>query len=280
MKRLFPSWRAILMFMSLVFGIAGGGVMGGAAGYYEASRQQATTATVASGKAAAAPAVTQQTALSSAGVAVGSPLIDAVQKAEPAVVTIINTMQVQSRRGGSGTAVAEGSGVIIDAQGHIVTNAHVVEGAQTLQVILHDGSKVSATLIGADSANDIAVVQVSGNVPATLTFGDSSALQLGEPVIAIGSPLGSYDGSVTAGVVSGLERTVQGSGQSHLIQTDAAINSGNSGGPLLNAAGEVIGINTLVVRQSNSGDIAEGLGFAIPSDMVTGVVQQLIGQAL
>jgi len=188
-------------------------------------------------------------------------------------------MQVRSRRGGSGTAVAEGSGVIIDAQGHILTNAHVVQGATKLEVVFNDGSTTSAQLVGADATKDIAVLQVSGNVPAYLTLGDSSALQLGETVIAIGSPLGTYSGSVTVGVVSGLDRSVQGASQDHLIQTDAAINSGNSGGPLLNLNGEVIGINTLVVRQTNSGDIAEGLGFAIPSNTLATVVMQILGHS-
>ena len=168
--------------------------------------------------------------------------------------------------------------MIIDKQGHIVTNAHVVDGARQLDVIFADGTKTSAKLVGADSASDIAVLQVSGSVPGVLSFGDSNAIQLGETVIAIGSPLGSYRGSVTAGVVSGLNRSVQGSGETGLIQTDAAINHGNSGGPLLNLAGQVIGINTLVVQNTNSGDLAEGLGFAIPSNTVSAVVKQLLAQ--
>ena len=147
-------------------------------------------------------------------------------------------------------------------------------------MIYNDGSKVSAKLVGADTNNDIAVIQVSGQVPAFLSLGDSSALQLGETVVAIGSPLGDYTGSVTAGVVSGLNRSVEGSGHSDLIQTDAAINNGNSGGPLLNLDGQVIGLNTLVIRQSNSGEIAEGMGFAIPSNAVSNVVQQIMGTAL
>src|SRR5581483_10967893 len=169
-----------------------------------------------------------------------------------------------------------GSGVIIDHQGHIVTNAHVVAGAQQIQVILNDGSHADAKLIGADSVSDIAVLQMSGNVPAYLSLGDSNALQLGETVIAIGSPLGSYRGSVTTGVVSGLNRSVDGTGQDDLIQTDAAINHGNSGGPLLNLSGQVIGINTLVVQNTDTGDLAQGLGFAIPSNTVAEIAQKLI----
>src|SRR5262249_53324616 len=154
-----------------------------------------------------------------------SAITDVVKKAEPAVVTIVNTMQARSGRFGSFSATAEGSGVIIDAQGHIVTNAHVVQGAQQLEGIFNEGTKASAQLVGADSVNDIAVLQVSGDAPAYLSLGDSRALQLGETLIAIGSPLGDYRGSVTIGVVSGLNRTVAGSGHDDLIQTDAAINS-------------------------------------------------------
>jgi 2-alkenal reductase len=116
---------------------------------------------------------------------------------------------------------------------------------------------------------------VTGRVPAVAQFGDSSALMPGQVAIAIGSPLGDLRGTVTVGVVSGLNRTV--GQQEGLIQTDAAINNGNSGGPLLNSEGQVIGLNTLVVRSTDSGNIAEGLGFAIPSNTVRAVAQRLIG---
>jgi 2-alkenal reductase len=269
----------MLMFMCMLVGVAGGGLMGGVVGFYVANSQQRPVVSTQSTRPSSAPLLTQQMSISGTGAAGSSALITIVKAAEPAVVTIINTMQASSRRyGGSRTAVAEGSGVFIDAQGHIVTNAHVVQGAQQLEVVYNDGTKVSARLIGADATKDIAVLQVSGNIPAYLSMGDSSALQLGETVIAIGSPLGAYTGSVTVGVVSGLDRSVQGAHTSHLIQTDAAINSGNSGGPLLNLDGQVIGINTLVVRQTNSGDIAEGLGFAIPSNTLATVVQQILAQ--
>ena len=143
---------------------------------------------------------------------------------------------------------------------------------------MNDGSKTNAKLIGQDTVSDIAVLQISGTVPAYLPWGNSDALQLGQSVIAIGSALGSYRGSVTTGVVSGLNRSVQGSGQEDLIQTDAAINHGNSGGPLLNLNGEVVGINTLVVANTGTGDIAQGLGFAIPSKTVSAIAQQLMSQ--
>ena len=275
MKRSTSVWLGLLMFVSMVFGVAGGGVMGGVAGYYVAGMQPQARFLPAT--APQAPLRTQQTSAASA-VSPETAVTSVVRNSEPAVVTILNTMQVTSRRSGSRTALAEGSGFILDAQGHIVTNAHVVQGAQQLEVVFSDGTKTSAQLVGADATHDIAVLQVQGNVPAYLGLGDSSTLELGESVIAIGSPLGTYNGSVTVGVVSGLDRSVQGASQSHLIQTDAAINSGNSGGPLLNLNGEVIGINTLVVRQTNNGDIAEGLGFAIPSSTVATVVQHILGQ--
>ena len=143
---------------------------------------------------------------------------------------------------------------------------------------LNDGTKMTANLVGADPVSDIAVLKVGGKVPGFLSLGDSSTLQLGETAIAIGSPLGNYRGSVTVGVISGLNRSVDGTGQENLIQTDAAINHGNSGGPLLNEAGQIVGINTLVVRDATAGDPAQGLGFAVPSSAVVGVVQQLLAQ--
>ncbi len=267
-----------IVFLGVLVGIAGGGVLGGVVGYYAASNRASATTTSASAELAAAQSPAHSSAVSSLSVTEDSAVIDVVKKAEPAVVTVESTMQTQSRRFGTTLATAEGSGVIIDAQGHIVTNAHVVQGAQQIAVIFNDGTKVSATLVGADSNNDVAVLRVSGKVPAYLLLGNSSAVQLGETVIAIGNPLGNYQGSVTAGVVSGLNRSVQGSGLAGLIQTDAAFNHGDSGGPLLNLSGQVVGINTLVVQSTDSGDLAQGLGFAIPSNTVSTVARQLIAQ--
>lgn len=258
--------------------------MGGVAGYYAATNSVPVSLPAATAQLAVEQLVAPSPASSNLSVTENSAVIDTATKAGPAVVTILNTLQPRSRRSGrgfgpgGGANLAEGSGIIIDRQGHIVTNAHVVDGAQRLDVIFADGTEVSAKLVGADSSSDVAVLQVSGDVPGVLSFGDSNALQLGETVVAIGSPLGNYRGSVTAGVVSGLNRTVDGTGESGLIQTDAAINHGNSGGPLLNLAGQVIGINTLVVQNTDSGDLAEGLGFAIPSNTVSAVVSRLISQ--
>jgi 2-alkenal reductase len=172
---------------------------------------------------------------------------------------------------------ASGSGVVISKEGFIITNNHVVDNEQSLVVIFNDGSRHDATLVGTDPLNDLAVIKVGDPVLGVAPLGDSSALQPGETVIAIGSPLGDFKNSVTVGVVSALNRTVGGDAPEGLVQTDAAINHGNSGGPLLNLRGEVIGINTLVVRgNSLGGDQAQGLGFAIPSSTVREVSAQLI----
>jgi len=143
-------------------------------------------------------------------------------------------------------------------------------------VILSDGTKLDAKLIGTDPIADLAVIKVNATMPAVAPLGDSNALQPGQIAIAIGSPLGDFRGTVTMGVISALNRQV-GSMQG-LIQTDAAINNGNSGGPLINSLGQVVGINTLVVRSTNDGNVAEGLGFAIPSNLVREITSQLIAK--
>jgi 2-alkenal reductase len=195
------------------------------------------------------------------------PIVAVVKRASPAVVTVINVQQ----RGRS-----SGSGVIISGDGYVVTNNHVVEGQQSLTVIFADGSRRQARLVGTDPLNDLAVIRVTGNIPGTLPLGNSDALQPGETVVAIGSPLGDYRNTVTVGVVSALNRSLGGDSPEGLIQTDAAINNGNSGGPLINMRGEVIGINTLVVRSNNSGAPVEGLGFSVPSNTVKTVSDQII----
>lgn len=284
-KNSFSGWLVAIVFLGVLVGVAGGGLLGGVAGYYVAFNHAPAVIPSSSGTLTVANSPVQAPPTTNISVSEDSAVIDTVKKTEPGVVTVINTLQTApSGRGfrpfgpNSGPAQAEGSGVIIDSQGHIITNAHVVDGASQLEVVFADGKKTSAKLVGADPVSDLAVLQVTGSVPAYVALGDSDTLQLGETVIAIGSPLGSYRGSVTVGVVSGLNRSVDGTGQESLIQTDAAINHGNSGGPLLNLAGQVVGINTLIVQNTNSGDIAQGLGFAIPSKTVTSVVNQLIAQ--
>jgi 2-alkenal reductase len=146
-------------------------------------------------------------------------------------------------------------------------------------VILADGSQQAATIVGTDLYADLAVLKIDGQAPAVAKLGNSDVLNPGETVIAIGSPLGDFKNTVTVGVVSATGRSIDtGDGYQieNLIQTDAAINSGNSGGPLVNLAGQVIGINTLVVRGSGMGTIAEGLGFAIPANTALAVADQII----
>jgi 2-alkenal reductase len=195
---------------------------------------------------------------------------DVVAKVGPAVVTVINNDQ----RG----QVGSGSGAVISPDGYIITNNHVVDGASSLDVIFSDGTSRTATLVGADALMDLALLKVDGAVPTYIPIGDSDALRQGETVIAIGSPLGEYKNSVTVGVVSALNRNLDGGMPEGLIQTDAAINNGNSGGPLINMNGEIIGINTMVVRQSGNSTVVEGLGFAIPSNVMRRVSEQLIAK--
>jgi 2-alkenal reductase len=267
----------LIVMMAVFVGILGGGVMGGVAGYYAAHAAMPSTSAPSASLVSAvkAPPQTAPSATTNVTLNEDSAVVEAVKKAQPAVVTVINQMQPQRRLRGLGSAVeASGSGVIIDSKGYIVTNNHVIANSQSLQVIYSDGTKVDATLVGTDPVVDIAVLKVNGQVPAVAQFGDSGALQPGQVAIAIGSPLGDFRGTVTVGVVSALNRTVDT--ETGLIQTDAAINNGNSGGPLIDSLGQVIGINQLVVRSSGSGNVAEGLGFAIPSNLVRDIANQLI----
>ncbi|MBO3733445.1 S1C family serine protease [Glycomyces niveus] len=201
----------------------------------------------------------------------GMTYTEIVNKVSPSVVTIV-------------TDAAEGSGVVYSKDGYIVTNNHVVDGARSVEVRFSDGSSAPANIVATDATQDLAVIQVEGVDDLTpVAFADSSSVQVGDVAVAIGSPLG-LEGTVTTGIVSALDRSMtvsgeQGMGQqssstlSGLIQTDAAINSGNSGGALVNGDGELIGINTAIAT-TDSGSI--GLGFSIPSNTVKDTVQQLI----
>lgn len=203
-----------------------------------------------------------------------------VQKVSPTVVTVVGTIPGQTTFfGNTGDQTVSGSGFFITDKGYILTNNHVVEGTKEVNIVLSDGSKQKATIVGTDPYSDIAVLKTDGNVPAVAALGNSDVLNPGESVIAIGSPLGNFKNTVTVGVVSATGRSIDtGNGYQieDLIQTDAAINHGNSGGPLVNLAGQVIGINTLIVRNTGSGDVAEGLGFAIPVNTAQAVAQQII----
>jgi 2-alkenal reductase len=253
-----------------------GGLVGGAAGYWAARATMPDTPAVVERPSMALPAMDQtvterQTPAAESEAAAPereiveeeSATIAAVQRVQPAVVTVLN----QGRLGSS-----SGSGVIINDDGYIVTNNHVVEGARQLGVVFYDGRQTEARLVGTFELTDLAVIRVEEPVPAVAELGDSDALQPGARVIAIGSALGDFRNTVTTGIVSALNRQI--ANLTGLIQTDAPINHGNSGGPLVNSAGQVVGINTLVVRGGQSN--AEGLGFAIPSNTVQAVSDQLI----
>jgi len=179
---------------------------------------------------------------------------------------------------GEGGGVATGSGFLIDTQGHIITNSHVVDGASKVQVTLgSDETSHDAEIVGTDPATDVALLKV--DVPADqlhpLALGDSSKVQVGDPVVAIGNPFG-LDRTVTSGIVSALQRQIQapnGFSISHVIQTDAAINPGNSGGPLIDASGSVIGINSQIQSGGGGGNV--GIGFAVPINTARDVVGQI-----
>lgn len=177
----------------------------------------------------------------------------------PAVVTIGNKQKIGPKATVAREANA-GTGVIYDARGLILTNRHVIDGAETIEVTLRGGATVSGTLVGADPVADLAVVRIDpAAVPAVATLGDSSTVRPGQRVVAIGNPL-QFEASITRGIVSGTDRSI--GGMDGLVQTDAAISPGNSGGPLVNARGEVIGITTSSVRSNQALRIA----FAIPSN--------------
>lgn len=261
-------WLAgcFLVVFSLLVGAAAGGVAGYfAANRYSPSAQSAFIQPVANAipanldSAAANPATEQQTLT----ITEESASVEAVNKMLPAVVTVVT----QGFRG-----TASGSGFIISDNGYIVTNNHVVEGGQNFTVIYSQGGVIPAELVGTAPEFDLAVLKVDGQVPAVAEWGDSSELPLGANVIAIGSALGRYQNTVTAGILSGFNREL--GGLRGLLQTDAAINQGNSGGPLINLGAQVVGINTLTVRGGVSN--AEGIGFAIPSNVARTVVRQLI----
>jgi 2-alkenal reductase len=260
-----------VLVLALFAGVLGGGAAGGSLAYYMAKQAPPPAAIPA-------PLVSQATQPNAPSQIItlkqDTAIVESVKKVKPAVVTVLTTLRTRSGRG-----QATGTGVIVDAKGYIITNNHVVEGAQKIEVLFENGDKSEAKLIGADAFSDLAVLQVTGKtMPAVAPLGDSAALQVGEPVIAIGSALGNFRNTVTVGVVSALNRRLSAndaSAQEGLIQTDAAINHGNSGGPLLNAAGQVVGINTLVVRDTSGGDVAEGLGFAIPVNTAKYVFAQL-----
>ncbi|MGQ9503038.1 MAG: S1C family serine protease [Anaerolineae bacterium] len=206
-------------------------------------------------------------------------LADSVARVLPAVVTIVNQRSTAGTGGNDLNTRIRGSGTIIDARGYIATNYHVVQGAGQLTVILSTGQELSARLVALDAQREMALVRVERENLPVAVWGDSNAVRLGEWVVAIGSALGDFPNSVTVGVISGINRSVDLDGTiriSGLIQTDAAINKGNSGGPLVNQRGEVIGINTFLIRENRRVGVAEGISFAIPSALAREILEQWI----
>jgi serine protease Do len=178
----------------------------------------------------------------------------------------------QGNRGPNHNVSSLGSGFVIDPSGYIVTNNHVIEGADDIEINFANGSKLKAKLIGTDTKTDLSVLKVEPKQPLkSVKFGDSSTMRIGDWVMAIGNPFG-FGGSVTVGIISGRGRNINAGPYDNFIQTDAAINKGNSGGPLFNMKGEVIGINTAIISPSG-GSI--GIGFSVPSELASGVVDQL-----
>ena len=267
------------------------GFLGGIGGYYFAS------STLTQGNSTSNQANT--TSVSNVQYTNDTSTTQAVEKVQDAVVSVIN-YQTQSSNSLSSIfgniessdelAVAgEGSGVIYKKDGdtaYIVTNNHVISGAEKIDILLASGEKLSGELVGADTYSDIAVIKIAADKVTTIAeFANSDTIKVGETAIAIGSPLGSvYANTVTQGIISSLSRTVTSQtedGQTistNAIQTDTAINPGNSGGPLINIQGQVIGINSSKITSSSissSGVAVEGMGFAIPSNDVVQIINQL-----
>jgi 2-alkenal reductase len=274
----------LIIVLSLLAGGVAGGLLGATVAVWLMEQRQPLALPPATVQPSAPPSPTLPASVPSViTFQEESATTEVVKKVGPAVVTVVNLRMPQWDFWGNLTQPRSlGSGVVIDPQGYVVTNSHVVEGNESLSVIMASGDRKDAELMGTDTFSDLAVLHIEGdNFPAA-ELGDSSQLQPGERVIAIGSALGDFRNTVTSGVISGLERSIavdESFAIEGLIQTDTAINHGNSGGPLVNLQGQVIGINTLIIRgDSYSMDVAEGLGFAIPSNTVRLVVEQLIAQ--
>ncbi len=285
--------------VGLVAGLVGGGAAAGGVAYLNNSGMLAPSA-VTTGK-------TTPVKVSNSNVKGTSDATKAFNKVSGAVVSVINLQKQQSLGdsmfggltsdyGNSSSknsdssdlqTASEGSGIIYKKQGgtaYIVTNNHVVAGSNALQVLLSDGTKLTATLVGTDEQTDLAVLKIdSAKVSEVADFADSSKIEPGQAVLAIGSPLGSeYATSVTEGIISATKREVDATdesgnslGKATVIQTDAAINPGNSGGPLVNLAGQVVGINSMKLASSSDGTSDEGMGFSIPSDTVVSIINEL-----
>ena len=207
------------------------------------------------------------------GSTVGVSYSGVVQQVEDSVVAITTESVATNYFFRQYVTQGAGSGVVLTADGYIVTNYHVIKGAQQITVTANDGSTYAATLVGTDEDNDIAVLKVDAKDLTPAILGDSDTLKVGDAVLAIGNPLGTLSGTVTDGIVSALERqvTIDGNNMT-LLQTSAAVNPGNSGGALVTADGKVVGINSAKIAKEG----VEGMGFAIPINSAKGIIQQLI----
>jgi len=239
----------------------------------------ATYAVIADGDGSGTTAVRESGTAATQPVKDGSLTIGEVyDRANASVVEITVTTQAATAGPmGSGTAQAQGSGFVYDTSGHVITNQHVVDGARSVSVRFANGKTYDATVVGSDPSTDLAVLKVDAPASALhpLALADSSQVAVGDVVVAIGSPFG-LENSVTAGIVSALDRSMRspnGYSISSSIQTDAAINHGNSGGPLLDLDGKVVGVNSQIESESGGND---GVGFAIPSNTVKSIVPQLL----
>lgn len=283
---------AKLVVVAVIAGLIGGGVAYGGADLYQ-NYQSSGSSLFSSSSNSGATVVNQSktTGTSSA--------TKAYNKVKGAVVSVINLQESQSSgstlsaygetdsstsSSSSLEEASEGSGIIYkksNGSAYIVTNNHVVSGSSSLEVILNSGKKVTATLVGTDKSTDLAVLKISDdNVTTVASFANSNQISAGQSVLAIGSPLGTtYASSVTKGIVSAKSRTITTSyGKATVIQTDAAINAGNSGGPLINLSGQVVGINSMKLASDNDGTSVEGMGFSIPSNKVVSVVNKITSE--
>lgn len=291
---------------ALVAGLIGGGVAYGGISYFQDSNVTTSSTSVPTGSNK-----TGSTSTTNVKVNVSSQASKVFSDNKAAVVSVINLQKKTSSSTVSGILggddssdsssssssnsssskleeYSEGSGLIYKKSGdaaYIVTNNHVVSGSSAIRVIMSDGTKLSAKLVGTDSVTDLAVLKInSSKVTKTASFGNSDNISVGETALAIGSPMGSnYATTLTQGIISAKKRTVattntsgQTTGYANVIQTDTAINSGNSGGPLFNIAGQVIGINSMKLASDNSGTSVEGMGFAIPSNEVVKIINELV----
>lgn len=255
--------KYVIMVALMIISALIGGLVGGYAGPALAKDEGVQTANIAP-------------VINGASYIDPSPVVNIAEAVGPAVVGITTKAQVADFFSGSRTVEKSGSGFIISPDGYIVTNNHVVDGASELMVSLSDDKMVPAKLIGRDEQTDLAVLKIATKPLTVARLGDSEQLKVGELAVAIGNPLGNqFARTVTAGVVSAINRTMEVQNREFtLIQTDAAISPGNSGGPLVNARGEVIGINTVKVAQQG----VEGLGFAIPITDAKPIIDQIIKQ--